>query len=160
MFKGVISNTHNTYYAYVNYICIYIMNDEGLGLQYFLDLKKEREDAERKRMKKERGDHVHFAPTLARTHTGDTKLDGDEWKSNNKFTTDWDERRRVDFKRRVADPNRDIRKEGHLPSNIGGKRKSRKIRKPRKIIRKTRKAKKSTRSKKSKRKTRKHHDRK
>ena len=120
------------------------MNDEGLGLQYFLDLEKEKEDAERKRLKKERGDHVHFAPTLARTHTGDTKLDGEEWKSDNKFTTDWDEMRRVDFNRPVADPNRDIRKEGHLPSNIGGKRKSRKI------IRKTRKAKKSTRSKKSK----------
>ena len=140
------------------------MSDKGLDLDWdlFLKLEKEREEKEeRKRKMKERGNKVHFAPTLARTHTGDTKLDGDEWKSNNKFTTDWDEMRRVDFKRRVADPNRDIREEGHLlPSNIGGKRKSRKIRKPRKIIRKTRKAKKSTRSKKSKRKTRKHHDRK
>ena len=142
------------------------MSDKGLDLDLldwglFLKLEKEREEREERKMKrKERGNKVHFAPTLARTHTGDTKLDGEEWKSDNKFTTDWDEMRRVDFNRPVADPNRDIRKEGHLPSNIGGKRKSRKIRKPRKIIRKTRKAKKSTRSKKSKRKTRKHHDRK
>jgi hypothetical protein len=114
------------------------MNDGGLGMEFVLALEKERKAAQMKRMKKERGDHVHFAPTLARTHTGDTKLDGAKWKSDNKFTTDWDEMRRVDFNRRVADPNRDIGKEGHLPSNIGGKRKSRKIRKSNKIFRKTR----------------------
>ena len=121
------------------------MSDKGLDLDLldwglFLKLEKEREEREeRKRKMKERGNKVHFAPTLARTHTGDTKLDGAKWKSDNKFTTDWDEMRRVDFNRRVADPNRDIGKEGHLPSNIGGKRKTIKSKKKsKKRFRKTR----------------------
>ena len=121
------------------------MSDKGLDLDLldwglFLKLEKEREEREERKMKrKERGNKVHFAPTLARTHTGDTKLDGAKWKSDNKFTTDWDEMRRVDFNRRVADPNRDIGKEGHLPSNIGGKRKTIKSKKKsKKRFRKTR----------------------